>query len=223
MDLLCAAGVSFVTLGPAEPCCGEPAKRLGEEGRFQMLAMTAIEMIRETGAQRLVTHCPHGLNTFLHEYPALGFTIPAVHHTELLAELVAAGRLDLGPSAAAPVAYHEPCNLVRAGRPTAAALEVLGDCGILPSRHGERTFCCGGGGGNSFYQVDHEETRISALRYAELAGTGAGRIAVACPHCLTMLRDAAGASDGEAPEVIDVAEALRERLRPATPSGRVGT
>ena len=97
MDLLRAAGVSFVTLGPAEPCCGEPAKRLGEEGRFQMLAMVAIEMIKETGAQKIVTHCPHGLNTFLYEYPALGFTIPAVHHAELLAELVAAGRLDLDP------------------------------------------------------------------------------------------------------------------------------
>jgi Fe-S oxidoreductase/nitrate reductase gamma subunit len=223
MDLLRAAGVSFVTLGPAEPCCGEPAKRLGEEGRFQMLAMTAIEMIKETGAQRLVTHCPHGLNTFLHEYPALGFTIPAVHHTELLAELVAAGRLDVGPAAAAPVAYHEPCNLARAGRPTAAALAILDGRGVLPPRHGERTFCCGGGGGNSFYQVQHEETRISALRFAELADTGVERIAVACPYCLTMLRDAAAASQGEAPEVIDVAEALLERLRPAAPGDPVGT
>jgi Fe-S oxidoreductase/nitrate reductase gamma subunit len=223
MDLLRAAGVSFVTLGPAEPCCGEPAKRLGEEGRFQMLAMTAIEMIKETGAQRLVTHCPHGLNTFLYEYPALGFTIPAVHHTELLAELVAAGRLDVGPSTTAPVAYHEPCNLARAGRPTAAALELLGGRGVLPPRHGERTFCCGGGGGNSFYQVEHEETRISALRYAELADTGAERIAVACPHCLTMLRDAAGAGRGEAPQVIDVAEALLERLSRAAPADLVET
>ena len=118
MDLLRAAGVSFVTLGPAEPCCGEPAKRLGEEGRFQMLAMTAIEMIKETGARRIVTHCPHGLNTFLHEYPALGFSIPAVHHAELLAELVAAGRLVVGPttssvssSTTSPATWRAPAGL----------------------------------------------------------------------------------------------------------------
>ncbi len=222
MDLLRAAGVSFVTLGPAEPCCGEPAKRLGEEGRFQMLAMIAIEMIKETGARRIVTHCPHGLNTFLYEYPALGFTIPAVHHAELLAELMAAGRLDLDPGAAGAVAYHEPCNLARAGRPTAAALSVLGGQPVLPPRSGLRTFCCGGGGANAFYQVEQEETRISALRYEELVATGADRVAVACPHCLTMLRDAAGARGPEAPQVLDVAEALRARLRDAGPAAGAG-
>jgi Fe-S oxidoreductase/nitrate reductase gamma subunit len=213
MDLLRAAGVSFVTLGPAEPCCGEPAKRLGEEGRFQMLAMTAIEMIKETGARRLVTHCPHCLNTFLYEYPALGYSIPAVHHAELLAELVAAGRLDLGPGTAEPIAYHEPCNLARAGRPTAAALSILDGHAVLPGRSGVRTFCCGGGGGNSFYQVAQEEKRISALRYEELTATGAAEIAVSCPFCLTMLRDAAGAHGEGALTVMDVAEKLRGRLR----------
>jgi Fe-S oxidoreductase/nitrate reductase gamma subunit len=213
MDLLRAAGVSFVTLGPAEPCCGEPAKRLGEEGRFQMLAMTAIEMIKETGARRLVTHCPHGLSMFLYEYPELGFTIPAVHHAELLAELVAAGRLGLGPGAPAPVAYHEPCNLARAGRPTTPALSILDGHAVLPERSGVRTFCCGGGGGNSFYQVEREEKRISALRYEELAATGAEAIAVSCPFCLTMLRDAAGAQGEGALAVMDVAETLRGRLR----------
>ena len=70
-------------------------------------------------------------------------------------------------------------------------------------------------GGNSFYQIEQEQTRVIAPRYEELAATGAERIAVACPHCLTMLRDPAGAQGGEAPEVVDVAEAFLERLRPA--------
>ena len=211
MDLLRAAGLSFVTLGPTEPCCGEPAKRLGEEGRFQMLAMTAIEMIRETGARRLVTHCPHGLNTFWYEYPALGFSIPAVHHAELLAELVAAGRLDVGTEAVARVAYHEPCNLARAGRPTGAALGLLGGHAVLPARSGERTFCCGGGGGNSFDQVEQEEMRISAIRYRELAATGAEQVVTGCPFCLTTSRDAAAAHGDSAPPVYDVAEVLASR------------
>jgi Fe-S oxidoreductase/nitrate reductase gamma subunit len=260
MDLLRTAGVRFVTLGPAEPCCGEPAKRLGEEGRFQMMAITAIEMIKETGARKLVTHCPHGLNVFLHEYPSLGFTIPAVHHTELLAELVAAGRLRPaaatgeglaaasaaaasdgaaasvaagaaadGAAAAAPagrqnVVYHEPCNLARAGRP-AAGLDVLraalsgaaagngagGDV-LLPERHGVQTFCCGGGGANSFYQVEREEQRISALRLDQLVATGARQVAVSCPFCLTMLRDAAGNRPELDVEIVDVAEALQRRI-----------
>ena len=211
MDLLRAAGVSFVTLGPAEPCCGEPAKRIGEEGRFQMMAVTAIEMIKETGAQKIVTHCPHGLSMFLHEYPALGFSIPAVHHSELLAELVAEGRLRPAPLGA-PVVYHEPCNLARGGQPAAAALRGLGARALLPSRSGTRTFCCGGGGANSFYQVEREETRISALRYEQLAETGADEVAVSCPFCLTMLRDAAAAHGQRALPVRDVAEVLASRL-----------
>ncbi|MFA4965964.1 MAG: (Fe-S)-binding protein [Thermoleophilia bacterium] len=216
MDLLRAAGVSFLTLGPSEPCCGEPAKRLGEEGRFQMIAMAAIEMIKETGARRIVTACPHGLNTFLHEYPGLGFTIPAVHHSELLAELVAAGRLKPGAGDGdGKLVYHEPCNLARAGRPAAAALGLLGGSAALPPRSGGRTFCCGGGGGNSFYQVEQEERRISALRYEELAATGAERLAVSCPFCLTMLRDAAAAQGERALPVFDVAELLRARLEEA--------
>lgn len=213
MDLLRAADVSFITLGPAEPCCGEPAKRLGEEGRFQMLAATAIAMIKETGASRIVTHCPHGLNTFLHEYPALGFSIPAVHHSQLLAELVATRRLHVGPAEGGSVTYHEPCNLARAGLPSGPALEVIGAQAVLPQRCGVRTFCCGGGGANSFYQVEHEERRISAIRYEELAATGADEIAVACPHCLTMLRDAAAAHGEDAVAVVDVAEKLRDRVR----------
>jgi Fe-S oxidoreductase/nitrate reductase gamma subunit len=212
MDLLRAAGISFITLGPAEPCCGEPAKRLGEEGRFQMLAMTAIEMIKETGARKIVTHCPHCLNIFLHEYPSLGFTIPAVHHSELLAELMAEGRLDIECDLASGIVYHEPCNLARAGRSPAPALEVLGGSALLPGRSGLRTFCCGGGGGNSFYQVEHEVTRISALRYEELAATGAEKIAVSCPFCLTMLRDAAGAQGKRALEVVDIAEVMATSL-----------
>jgi len=226
MDLLRAAGVRFVTLGPAEPCCGEPAKRLGEEGRFQMLALTAIEMVKETGARKVVTHCPHGLNVFLHEYPSLGFSIPAVHHTELLAQLVSEGRLAPARSSAATgVVYHEPCNLARAGRPEAARrlLRAAGtDGGLaagavapgrsgglrLPERRGVRTFCCGGGGANSFYQVEQEERRISGLRLEELLATGADRVVVSCPFCLTMLRDAAGSLTGRDVEVLDVAELL---------------
>ena len=216
MDLLRAAGVSFATLGPAEPCCGEPAKRLGEEGRFQMLAMTAIEMIKETGARKIVTQCPHGLSVFRHEYSALGFSIPAVHHTELLAELMAAGRLRLQEAETDSIVYHEPCNLARAGSPSAPALSILGPDVLLPERSGERTFCCGGGGGNSFYQVEHEEKRISVLRYEELAATGAAKVAVSCPFCLTMLRDAAGAQGDLGLEVVDVAEVLHART--ATPA-----
>ena len=211
MDLLRAAGVSFVTLGPSEPCCGEPAKRLGEEGRFQMIAMTAIEMIKETGASRLVTHCPHGLNTFLHEYPALGFSIPAVHHSELLAELVASGRLQLGAAGDGEIVYHEPCNLARAGRP-AAALAVLGGRALLPPRsrrahvllrrrRGEQLLPGRAGG---------ETHQRHPLRGARRDRRRAPRRELSVlPHDAEGCRG--GAGEGSL-EVLDVAEVIKQRL-----------
>lgn len=217
LELLRTAGVSFATLGPAEPCCGEPAKRLGEEGRFQMIAMTNMELLRESGARKIVTHCPHCLNVLLHEYGSLGLQMQVVHHSELLLQLVQEGRLSLttpaGPSPGGGIVLHEPCNLARGGRPP-ASLGLLAAAGLqpsLPERSGSRTFCCGGGGANMWYTLEQEEERISALRLEQLAQSGAGTIATACTFCLSMLTDAAGSRGGQRLEVLDVAELLAAR------------
>ncbi|MHB8868192.1 MAG: (Fe-S)-binding protein, partial [Thermoleophilia bacterium] len=220
--LLRAAGISFVTLGADEPCCGEPAKRLGEEGRFQMMAMANMELIRETGASRVVTHCPHCLNVIAHEYRSLGFEIPVVHHTELLAEIMDRAGPPVREMAGdlTGVVYHEPCNLARAGRPPAAlaALSRGSSPVALPPRSGRRTFCCGGGGANMWYTVEPEERRISAIRLDELAAVGATTVATSCPFCLSMLNDAAGSRDGARLLVRDVAEILADGLADASPS-----
>ena len=219
MDLLRAAGVSFLTLGPAEPCCGEPAKRLGEEGRFQMIAMAAIEMIKETGARKIVTALPARPQHLPARVPG------ARVHDPGGAPLGAARRAGRrGPpgarrgrrrrrrgssSTTSPATSPAPAGRRPRRSGSSAAPPPL------PPRSGARTFCCGGGGGNSFYQVEQEERRISALRYEELAATGAERVAVSCPFCLTMLRDAAAAQGEAACRWSDVAEVLRARLEEA--------
>jgi Fe-S oxidoreductase/nitrate reductase gamma subunit len=217
IDLFRAADLSFSVLGPLEICCGEPAKRLGEEGRFQTIALTNMEMLRETGVERIVTHCPHCLNVLKHEYGSLGWDIPVVHHSQVLADLVAAGLL--APSSEAPrlssVAYHEPCNLARAGE-AEGAVERAGVGHLrLPTRSGARTFCCGGGGANMWYSVEPEEVRISQLRVVELRQTEAERVATSCPFCLSMLTDAMGSMSGERLPVVDIAELLAEQTLPA--------
>jgi Fe-S oxidoreductase/nitrate reductase gamma subunit len=223
IDLLRAAGVSFTVLGPVEMCCGEPAKRLGEEGRFQTMALTNMEVLRETGVERIVTHCPHCLNVLRYEYGSLGWDVPVVHHTELLGELLRDGRLSRHSDAPATntVVYHEPCNLARAAQEERRAADAgLGGL-ALPPRSGVRTFCCGGGGANMWYSVEPEEVRISHLRVRELLDTGAERLATSCPFCLSMVTDAMGSLDGERREVVDVAELLAEQIRPTheLPSG----
>lgn len=210
-----AAGVSYAILGNEEACTGEPVRRMGEEARFQELAMRNIESISRSGARKVVVHCPHCFNTFLNEYPEFGAKFEVVHHSQLIGDLLAQGRLSVR-GAEGVVTFHDPCNLGRANGVYDAPREVIGAArGIelveMP-RSREKSFCCGGGGANVWYQVP-ERSKISALRMEEAARTGAKTLAVACPFCISMFEDAAKGVEGGM-EVRDVAEIIAERLEP---------
>jgi Fe-S oxidoreductase/nitrate reductase gamma subunit len=213
--ILDAAKVNYAVLGNEEACTGEPVRRMGEEARFQELALRNIESIARSGAKKVVVHCPHCFNTFLNEYPEFGAKFEVVHHSQLIAELVGRGRLKLEKREGA-VTFHDPCNLGRvngvydAPRDAIKAAEGLELVEMPRSR--EKSFCCGGGGANVWYQVP-EKTKIGALRMEEAVKTGARTLAVACPFCITMLEDAAKGPKGGL-EVKDIAEMIAESLRP---------
>ncbi|UCH33784.1 MAG: 4Fe-4S dicluster domain-containing protein [Armatimonadota bacterium] len=209
-----AAGVSFAILGPEEQCCGDSVRRLGNEYLFEEIARANIEILNGYGVKKIVTACPHGLNTLRNEYPALGGTYQVVHHSELLGELMAQGRLPVQRDGQAPVAFHDSCYLGRYNGIYEAPRDVLRRAGAqvveLP-RSRRISFCCGAGGGRMWM----EETlgrRINADRTAEALKTGAQAIAVACPFCLTMLDD--GVKDAGAGDVAvrDIAEVIAARL-----------
>ncbi len=86
-----AAGVRFAVLGQEEACTGDPARRMGNEYVFQLLAAGNIETLRAYGPPRIVTACPHCFNTIANEYPQLGGTFEVVHHSAFLAGLLARG------------------------------------------------------------------------------------------------------------------------------------
>ncbi|MDG7022646.1 MAG: 4Fe-4S dicluster domain-containing protein [Nitrososphaerota archaeon] len=211
--ILGAAKVSYAILGNDEVCSGEPVRRLGEEARFQELAQRNIEAIARSGAKKVVVHCPHCFNTFLNEYPEFGAGFKVVHHSQLIAELVSEGRLRVGGSAE-KVTFHDPCNLGRVNgvydAPREAIRAAKGIELVEMPRSRERSFCCGGGGANAWYQVP-EKAKIGALRVKEAKETGAETIAVACPFCITMLEDAAKGVEWGV-RVKDVAEIVAERL-----------
>ena len=110
--ILDAAKVNYAILGNEEACTGEPVRRMGEEARFQELALRNIESIARSGAKKVVVHCPHCFNTFLNEYPEFGAKFEVIHHSQLIGELVAQGRLKLEKREGA-VTFHDPCNLGR--------------------------------------------------------------------------------------------------------------
>ena len=215
VEVLKSAKVSFAVLGNEELCTGEPVRRMGEEGRFQDLAMRNIENMKTNGVKKVVVHCAHCFNTFLNEYPEFGADFKVVHHSQLIDELIRDGRLHPGKSSG-KVTFHDPCNLGRINGVFDEPREVLSSQGatlVEMERNKKNSFCCGGGGANVWYQVP-EKKKIGVIRVEEALETGADTLAVGCPFCVVMFEDAAktlGREDSF--KVKDIAEILAESLQ----------
>ena len=230
VKLLRAANVNYAVLGNLERCTGEAARRMGDELLFQQLAGKNIETFERfgvrRGAKRIVSHCPHCVNSFRQDYSQLGAKLDVVHHSEFLSELVRMERLPKptttgGATGTGPgsVTYHDPCYLARVQGVTAAPRTLLnlaagpGSLVEMP-RHGRQTSCCGAGGGRMWFD-DTADRRVGQSRVAEALATGAQTLAVSCPFCLTMTADGLAAR-GSTMAVRDIAEILADAL-PSSP------
>ncbi|MDR3588663.1 MAG: heterodisulfide reductase-related iron-sulfur binding cluster [Negativicutes bacterium] len=210
VGILKKAEVRFTVLGNREKCCGDPARRLGNEYLYQMLATENIETLNAMGVKRIVTQCPHCYNTLKNEYPQLGGRFEVVHHSELLAELIETGRIRLDKELPGTVTYHDSCYLGRYNEIYDPPRKVLGRVRGLKLAEMKRSrqdgFCCGAGGGR-MWQEEKAGEKVSLLRFQEAGRTGAGIICTACPFCLTMFSDEASAQEGDSClEVLDIAE-----------------
>ena len=218
-QLLKRAGVNFAVLGEAETCTGDTARRMGEEFLFQEMAAGNIETLNSFNVKKIVTACPHCFNTFKNEYPQFGGRFEVQHHTQLLNALIEVGRLKPSGQTATRVTLHDPCYLARVNGESDAQRGVVYTCANhvnfreMP-RHGEKTFCCGAGGGRMWFE-EAPEQRVSRIRAKEAMDTGAKVLATACPFCLNMMTDGiTGLDGGENVRVMDVAEMLIDRLVP---------
>jgi Fe-S oxidoreductase len=224
--LLHTAGVKFAVLGPAETCTGDPARRIGNEFVFSMLAQQNVETLNEAGAKKVVASCPHCFNTISREYPQLGGNYEVIHHTQLLARLVADGRLQPVAPVQEKLTYHDPCFLGRHNKVYTPPREILDSVpGVEATemhRCKERGFCCGAGGARMWME-ERIGKRINTERIEEALALEPDTISTACPYCLVMLGDAVAAkkSSGDAPdtlEVVDVAQLLARSVRTAAPA-----
>ncbi|HSO28927.1 MAG TPA: (Fe-S)-binding protein [Candidatus Sulfomarinibacteraceae bacterium] len=226
-----AAGISFAVLGQEESCTGDPARRMGNDYVYQMLASSNIETLNRyrMGEKTIVTACPHCFNSIGNEYGQLGGSYRVVHHSAFLRELLANGRLRVVDDDAAPkrsITLHDSCYMARYNGVVAEPRDVLAAVPGLElvemDRNGRNTFCCGAGGGRMWME-ETRGTRINASRTDQALATGASAVATECPFCMTMLKDgleAADANRGGAVRSIDIAELLAESLAPAQPAGR---
>jgi Fe-S oxidoreductase len=108
-----AAGVNFGILGDEESCCGEPARRMGNEYLFQLQAEQNIETLKNYNVKKIVTACPHCFNTLKNEYPQFGGDFEVIHHTQFIADLLKQGKLKPIYWLKKKVTYQDPCYLGR--------------------------------------------------------------------------------------------------------------
>jgi Fe-S oxidoreductase len=197
--ILKKAGVDFAVLA-GETCTGDPARRLGEEGLFERVKRTNLERIRATGAKKIVTHCPHCLNSLKNEYPEEWTAeLEIVHHSQLLNRLIADEKIRLKDRGAREtVTFHDPCYLGRHNgeyeAPRSVVESVPGMNLVEMPRAKERSFCCGGGGGQMWLE-SAGTNRIEGLRLAEAEKTGSSLVATGCPFCKVMLESAAATAE----------------------------
>ena len=228
--LLTEAGSSFGVLGQEETCNGDPARRLGNEYLYQILAEQLIETFKEKSVQRVITNCPHCFNTFKNEYPQFDGHFEVLHHTEFLNDRLVDGSLTATHRVQADVTYHDSCYLGRINGVYDAPRQILefvpGAQVTEMRRNMSKGLCCGAGGGN-MWQEEVGERRVNHVRSEEAIATGADQVISNCPFCIQMFEDGVPAVQTEEEGRIrpfDVAELLEQAVfgpGPATAAAAV--
>jgi Fe-S oxidoreductase len=214
--ILQKAGIRFAILGVEEKCTGDFARRVGNEMLYQMMAQENIETLNTHNVKKIITACPHCLNTLKHEYPQMGGDYEVIHHAEFIDTLVREGKIKLTQSLEGALTYHDPCYLGRYNNvfdEPRSILRSVSKGGLKElERHGRESFCCGAGGGRMWM----EETigkRIYLERSEEIVRQQVPNVAVGCPFCLTMIED--GMKEmGKEEEIktLDIAELVERNM-----------
>jgi Fe-S oxidoreductase len=212
--ILNKAGVNFAVLGNKEKCTGDSARRTGNEYLFAMMAEENVNMLNQAKVTKIVATCPHCLHTLKNEYPQFGGNYKVIHHSQLITDLIAEGKLPLVKNDQPNLTFHDPCYLGRQNNiydePRSALKMANGNFQEM-ERIRERSFCCGAGGGNMWKEEEEGKEAVRRERLKEAIATGADTVATGCPFCLTMLCDAGNEMDS-AIQVRDIAEIVAERI-----------
>ncbi|MBI5118284.1 4Fe-4S dicluster domain-containing protein [Candidatus Poribacteria bacterium] len=214
--ILKLAGIHFAILGNRETCCGDFARRLGNEYLFQSMVRENLEILNGYGITKLVTQCPHCFNTLRNEYPQYGGNLEVIHHTELIAQLLKSGNLKIKSKLGGTVTYQDPCYIGRHNDIYEAPRDIIEALGVelaeMRGSHNE-SFCCGAGGGRMWME-EHTGERINVKRTEDALCTNSQTIAAACPYCLTMLEDGIKFKDmNNKVRTVDLAELVIEAVR----------
>ena len=191
--ILQAAGVNFGILSTEEACCGDPARRMGDEYLFQTLCEKNIEIINSYNIKKIITTCPHCFNTLKNEYPEFKGNFEVIHHSEFILDLIRDDKIKVGGiEGTKTVAYHDSCYLGRYNNIYQQPRDILNMIGGVKTTEiptsKSNSFCCGGGGGHIWMEEEPDQ-RVNVKRTEQLLDTKADVVSTACPFCLSMFED----------------------------------
>lgn len=216
-SVLKLAGINYRVLGAEENCTGDPARRLGNEYLYQIMAEQNIEILNNYGVRKVLTLCPHCFNTIKNEYPQFGGNFEVVHYTEYVAELLRENKIKPRKAIPMSIAYHDSCYLGRHNEiydPPREIVEAIPGLQLIEmgkDRCRERGFCCGAGGGRMW--MDEEGTKVNHIRTDHFIETSADAVGVSCPFCLQMMEEGIGSKGlGSEKSAKDLLELLAESL-----------
>ncbi|WP_461637872.1 (Fe-S)-binding protein [Labilibaculum euxinus] len=211
-------GVSYAVLGKEESCTGDAAKRAGNEMLFQMQAIQNIEVLNGYEVKKIICTCPHCYNTLKNEYPDLGGSYEVINYTVFLDEMIRTGNLKLenNPFKGESITYHDPCYLGRGNgiydAPRNVVKAVFGEVKEM-KRARSYGLCCGAGGAQMFKEAEKGNKEVNIERTEEIIERKVGKVASACPFCMTMLTDGIKLKNKEAElQNIDIAEIIEKAL-----------
>jgi len=190
-----------------ERCCGADLRLAGDVDSFRRLAELNLEVIRASGARKVVFTCAECYNAFKTDYPAFVGPLPfeMMHLTELLDQKLAAGELTFDPLPGL-VTYHDPCRMGRYLQVYEAPRRVLTGVPELElvemEDNRERAMCCGS---TAWVNCSGCSKLIQREKLRQARQTGARVMLTTCPKCQIHLSCAArDLTDEQAVEVTDV-------------------
>jgi len=216
VKILQAAGINFAILGTEEKCCGDSARRIGNEYLFQMMAQENIEIFKQYNVKKILTTCPHGYNTLKKDYTQFGAEFEVIHHTDFIFDLIKNGRIKLKGDLPKTITLHDSCFLGRYNDIYESPREVIKSIpktNLVEMERIRRTsFCCGAGGGRMWMEESRGK-KINEVRTEEALRRNPDLIATACPFCLTMFEDGLKAKNAdEQVKTLDIAELVANQL-----------
>lgn len=214
--ILKAAGVDFAILGEEEMCCGETARRLGNEYLSAAMMEGNVEVFNAYNVKKIITVCPHCFNTTKNEYSQFGGNYEVYHHTEIIKQLLDQGKIKLTKKVdMGNLVWHDSCYLGRYNEiydePRQLIEKATGKPATEMKKHGKLSFCCGAGGGGMWMEED-EGDRINVTRTNMAVEVGADTICSACPYCRTMFLDGKKVVDKESIKIVDISQVVLEAM-----------